>query len=225
MIRGAFASYWTSRGAMFGVAAGYLPAALVVGIVAAVAGFQPGQTVAAALTTVLLSLAAALISAYWHLESENHDESFVGGARLVRERVLALVATLFRASFIVVVLGATVVGIPWAIRQTVRYQFVVPVVVTEGLSGASALKRSSELVKGRWWRTAVTVALFAGLAALVNSALQLVLLLVLGGAPLWFYLAVSFAVVGLVVPLVTTPAILLYGDAVAEHRESELVKA
>ena len=80
------------------------------------------------------------------------------------------------------------------------------------------------------WRRVVLVALtsciaaltlFAGLALLLNSGLQLAALVVLGEAPLWLYLAVSFVVLGVVVPLGATPPILLYGDAVARHRDEE----
>lgn len=219
MIRGAVESYWTSRGAMVGVALAYLPAAAIVGIVGASAGFTTGQAVAGGLTTIMLGVAASLIAAFWHLSSDEHDQAFVGGVRLVWDRLPELLATLLRAVVIVVGLAVTVVGIPWAIRQAVRYQFTVPIVITERLEGADALARSTELVRGRWWRTAFTVLLFAGFAALINSVLQLGLLIVLSGAPLWVYLAVSFAVLGLVVPLVATPAILLFGDAAARHAE------
>lgn len=223
MIRCAFESYGTSRGALAGIALAYLPPAMLVGAVAAVAGFAIGQAVAGLLTTLMLVVAASLIAAYWHIASTGHDESelpdrgLVAAARLVRRRLPALVTTVLRSTVIVAALTATVVGIPWAIRQAVRYQFVVPVVITEELSGADALERSTELVRGRWWRTAFTVVLFSGLAGLIDSALQLVVLVVFAGVPLWLYLVVSFVVLGLVVPLVATPALLLYGDAVAAN--------
>lgn len=219
MVRGAFGAYRTSPGAMAGTALAYIPAAALVGVVAATAGFTTGQAMAGFLTTIMLVIASSLIAGFWHLASHDHDRAFVGTLRLLRARLPALVPTLLRAVVIVVVLGLTVVGLPWAIRQAIRYQFVVPVVVTEDLQGAAALARSTELVKGRWWRTALTVLLFAGLAFLINSGLQLGLLILFSGAPLWAYLAISFAVLGLVVPLVATPSVLLYGDAAAVHRE------
>jgi hypothetical protein len=221
MMRGAFESYWTHRRAMAGVALAYLPAAALVGIVAATTGFTTGQAVAAFFTAVMLGVAASLIAAFWHLSIDGHDQAFIGAVRLVRERLPALVTTLLRAVAIVLGLAITVIGMPWAIRQAVRYQHIVPVVVTEGLSGAAALARSTDLVRGRWWRTAFTVVLFSALATLINSALQLTLLVILGGAPLWFYLAVSFAVIGLVVPLVATPSIFLFGDAAAARGDAE----
>ena len=57
--------------------------------------------------------------------------------------------------------------------------------------------------------------LFSGLAVFINSTVQLLLLIVLSGIPLWAYLSVSFIAIGLVVPLVSIPPILLYGDAAA----------
>lgn len=217
MIRGAVESYWTSPGAISGVAIAYIPFAVLVGAVASFVDFSAGQAVAALSTTLMLGVAASFLSAYWHLANDSNEGNFVGSLRLVRRRLPALVATVLRAVIIVAVLAATVVGIPWAIRQSVRYQFAVPVVITEGLRGAEALKRSSELVRGRWWRTALTLALFSVLAAVLNGALQLGLLLLLSNLPLWAYLAISFAALGLVVPLLATPAVLLYGDAASER--------
>ena len=219
MIRGAFSSYWTSGGAMAGVAIAYLPAAVVVGVVAATTTFTIGQAFAGSLTTVMLIVAAALIAAYWHLASSGCDSAFADALRLVLRRLPALAITVLRAVVIVIGLAVTIVGLPWAIRQAVRYQFAIPVAVTEELSGADALARSAELVRGRWWRTAFTLALFSLLATVINTALQLVLLVVLSGAPLWLYLAISFAATGVVVPLVATPAVLLYGNAAAEARD------
>ena len=221
MIRCAFASYWTSRGAIGGIAILYLPAALMVGVVAKTVSFNAGQATGGVLTSMMLVMAIATISAFWHLASSVRDQPFLDAVHLVGRRLPAVVVTVVRSIVIVVGLALTVVGLPWSIRQAVRYQFVIPVVVTEDLTGAAALARSTDLVRGRWWGTAFTVTLFGALAFLVNSALQLGMLVVLSGLPLWLYLAVSFVATGLVVPLVATPAILLYGDAAAAHHDCD----
>ena len=140
----------------------------------------------------MLVLATATISAFWHLADSVRDQPFLDAVHLVRRRLRAVVVTMIRATLIVVGLALTIVGLPWSIRQAVRYQFSIPVAVTEELSGAEALARSTELVRGRWWRTAVTLALFAGLALILNSVVQLGLLVVLSGLPLWVYLSISF---------------------------------
>ena len=220
MIRASFASYWTSRGAIGGIAILYVPAAIVVGPVAATTTFNAGQAVGGVLTTIMLVVAFATISAFWHLASDVGDQPFRDAVRLVRRRLPAIVVTMVRAGVIVFGLALTVIGLPWSIRQAVRYQFAVPVAVTEDLGGAEALARSTELVRGRWWSIAFTVTMFTWLAFIVNTGMQLILLILLGSAvPLWLYLAISFLVTGLVVPLVATPAILLYGDAAAEFAE------
>lgn len=54
----------------------------------------------------------------------------------------------------------------------------------------------------------------------MNSALQLGLLIALVSIPLWAYVAVTFFVAGLVVPVVTTAPVLLYGDAVARSNDT-----
>ncbi|MGB3409743.1 MAG: hypothetical protein WBA45_00995 [Microthrixaceae bacterium] len=220
MIRAALTTYSTSMGALRGVALAYVPAALIVGLVGALATFTAGQFVAGLLTSLMFAIATATISAFWHLGGTG-SETGAGSAglgpalKLVQRRTPALVVTSLRAFAIVSGLSLTGIGLPWAIRQAVRYQFAIPVAVTENLGGARALARSSELVRGRWWRTALTVGLFSLLAFLVNAAVQLGLLILLSGVPLWLYSAVSFLGIGLVVPMVATPAILLYGDAVA----------
>ena len=212
MIRGAVTSYWHSQGAILTVALFYVPAAIIVGAVGRFVSFPAGQTVAGFLTTVMFILSSALISAFWHLASKRR-RAVVEAPSLVWRRLPALLATLIEAAIVVVGLALTVVGIPFAIRQFVRYQFVTPVTITEGLSGREALARSSELVRGRWWWTALTLVVFGALAFALNSALQLILLFALSGVPLWAYLSLAFLVVGVVVPLLATPPILLYGDA------------
>ena len=51
----------------------------------------------------------------------------------------------------------SVVGIPWAIRQLIRYQVVPQAVALEGRGSGDAARRSSALVRGRWWWTAGVV--------------------------------------------------------------------
>ncbi len=219
MLRASLASYATSRGSLAVIAGLYAPLALVVALVGWAGSFNAAQSVAGVLTGAMGLAVTALVSAYWHLESADHPRSLVEAARLVRQRCWAIIYSFGMASLIVAVLALTVIGLPLAVRQIVRYQFVVPVATTEGLSGRAALRRSGDLVQGRWWRTAFTILVLVGLAALINSAVQLGLLVALGGLPLWGYVAVAFLATGLLVPMVSTGPVLLYGDA-ARHDAS-----
>ena len=88
-----------------------------------------------------------------------------------------------RAAGVVIGLAITIVGIPWAIRQLIRYQFMPQVVVLEGRDGRSALARSTDLVRGRWWYIAFMMAMFNVLIAVSVLVIGLLLLIVLSGVP------------------------------------------
>ena len=226
MLRASMSSYVSSRGALLAVGACYLPLALVVALVGWLWSFTAAQGVAAVFTTVMVVIVTAIVSAYWHLESGDDSRALTNSFLLVRRRSWRIAKTSLLASGIVAVLSVSIIGIPFAIRQAVRYQFAVPVATTEDTSGMDALRRSSELVSGRWWHTAVPVVLLVSVGFLINSALQLGLLIGLSGFPLWVYVALAFLVTGLVLPMIATGPILLYGDAVAgsspDQNETEL---
>ncbi len=219
MLRTAATSAWITRGALTLLGLVYVPAAVIVAVVGAIGSYNAATAVAGVLTTVMYGLSVALVSAYWHLARDERDRPVLPAMRLIRSRATAIALTALRASAIVFILGFSIVGMPWAIRQLVRYQFAVPIAATEGLSGAAALARSSELVAGRWWRTAFTVGTFVAIAFVLNSALQILLLIGFSGLALWLFVAVAFLITGLIVPMAATAPVLLYGDAAAEFVE------
>jgi hypothetical protein len=53
----------------------------------------------------------------------------------------------------VLLLTLTVVGIPFAIHRFIRWSLFAQACMLDNLSARESLRRSSELVKGRWWRT------------------------------------------------------------------------
>ncbi|MDH4280564.1 MAG: hypothetical protein OEW83_21070 [Acidimicrobiia bacterium] len=115
----------------------------------------------------------------------------------------------------------SIVGIPLAIRQLVRYQFLPQVVVLEGLDGRQTLSRSSDLVTGKWWQTAAvigTINIGLSVAALLTG---LVVLVVFSGIPFWLFSAIISLISAIVVPPAAIAQSLLYGDAVAEEARSE----
>ncbi len=120
---------------------------------------------------------------------------------------------------IVLVLSITVIGIPFAIRQLVRYQFMPPVVMLEGLDGRRSLARSSELVRKRWWHTALFVGTVYTILAGIGLVLGLALLVVFTGLPLWTLSLIVTMCNVLVMPLGAIAVTMLYGDAVAEQAD------
>lgn len=79
------------------------------------------------------------------------------------------------------VLGITIIGIPFAFYFAVRWGFFVETLLLEEISVRDALKRSSELVRGVWWRMCgMLLAVFllsAGIHAVFEISLGFMLVL------------------------------------------------
>ena len=140
-------------------------------------------------------------------------------ARRTLSRVRPLLAGYVRSFAIVALLTISIVGIPWAIRQVIRYQFLPQAVVAEDLGGRDALARSTDLVKGRWWHTAAMITIFHVIILLSGSITGLLLLLVLTELPMWLFSGLITLVYALIVPLAAVAQTLLYGDAVAASED------
>lgn len=81
---------------------------------------------------------------------------------------------------IIGLLTITVIGIPFAIYFAVRWGFYAQTVLTEEASATNALRRSSELVTGTWWRVfGILFAIFV-LTFMIQTILQFSLLFVFG---------------------------------------------
>ena len=186
----------------------------------------------AALAGSLANVAAfvfvnAMVADYLRRDDRGVDAA-MESVRATWARRKDLGEALIRSFAIVFVLLVSVLGIPWAIRQLVRYQFIAHVVMGEGRSGKEALGRSSELVRHRWFHTAVIAAALNGAVGLVALVVALLILVIAAGLPIWMFSALVSLVYALVVPLAAIAMSLLHGDAVAERTgapRAELVMA
>ena len=70
----------------------------------------------------------------------------------VRQRLFPLLGSALLWSLVVVSLAVTIIGIPFALYFAVRWGFFVETLLLESVSVRDALRRSSELVSGMWWR-------------------------------------------------------------------------
>ena len=68
---------------------------------------------------------------------------------------MALVAT-----FLVILLSITIIGIPYAIKKFVDWQFAQQEVLFEDRSIREALHGSAGKVREHWWHTAVVASAF-----------------------------------------------------------------
>ena len=220
--------------AFIGIGLVYIPAAIVTGMLAALidlipfvagilslAGRQSGTSIVlAALVGSLANVAAfvfvnAVVADYLRREASGFDGA-ISAVRATWERRRDLGGAFIRSFLIVFLLLASVIGIPWGIRQLVRYQFLGQVVMADGCDGRGALARSSELVRGRWFHTAVVATALNGGMGLLALFVSLIVLIVAVGIPLWLFSGLVSLVYAVAVPLAAIAMTLLYGDAVAQ---------
>lgn len=109
----------------------------------------------------------------------------------------------------------SVVGIPVALYLFVRWGFAVQVVCDERARALAALRRSSQIVQGRWWRTALVLTVFLVLLL----AAQLVVDRVFGVGTGAAGIAITVAFFWLVTPFSVLGRTVLYADTKARKGE------
>ena len=136
--------------------------------------------------------------------------------RLASRRMRSLVGALGLSALAWAALAATGVLIPVAVWLVVRWSLHAPVVAIEGRSATGSLRRSAELVRGRWLRVASLVGVGAALALVAGPFVGAVLIL-LTDAPLPLLNVVAGVVYALAMPLVALTASYVYFDARTRH--------
>jgi hypothetical protein len=112
------------------------------------------------------------------------------------------------------VLTIFVATIPVAVYYAISRAFVVQALVAEQCSGQQALRRSRQLVKGRWWRTAVPLVLVVGLGLAAGPIAGICLLLATDWAPTLINV-VSSILFALAMPIAAAAVAYLYFDRTA----------
>jgi hypothetical protein len=176
------------------------------------------------LTLTLLGLAlvqAATARALVEID-RGRDIGPVGAYRLAFRPVRPLLGGLTTAVAVWVVLNATVVLAPVAVWLAVRWALLAPVAELEERTGLGTLRRSAELVRGRWFRVASLVGVGAVLALAAGPLLG-ALLIFATDAPLALLNVVAGVVYALAMPFVALTTAYVYFDARARHElEPEL---
>jgi hypothetical protein len=178
------------------------------------AGVPLFLVVAIGVTLTLLVL--ALVQAATACALVEIDEGRSIGPTRAYRMALAKTRPLLRGlAFAVVVcllLNVTTVLIPVAIWLAVRWLLLAQVVELENVSAIGGLRRSSELVRGRWLRVASLVGVGALLALLIGPLLGTTLIL-LTDAPLSLLNIVAGVVYALAMPFVALTTSFVYFDA------------
>jgi hypothetical protein len=107
-------------------------------------------------------------------------------------------------------LALSVVGLPLAIRQAVRWAFIEQAVLLDGKTGFSALSASSKAVSGQWLWAATAIVLLAGLTMLATPGVGALLVLTLRTVPLPYLNGFSALLFACVVPYLSIASALFY---------------
>jgi hypothetical protein len=142
-----------------------------------------------------------------------------------RHELAALLSAVARATLIVGALLVSVVGIPWGIRQLVRYQFLPQAIVLEGRDARASLERSSALVRGRWWWTAGAVVGVETVVTIAGFGAAIAFLLAARSVPLWAFNMVSGVIYVFLVPIAAAAVTLAYGSLDARNSATDGIDA
>jgi hypothetical protein len=167
--------------------------------------------IGAAFVTVLTTAAVAVALREM---SSRRPVSARQAFRATVDRLRPLAAGALAQYAVVLLLTLTVVGIPLALYRFIRWSLFAQACMLEDRTGLDALARSSELVRGRWWRTFAFTVLVDVLAVLSGLIFGLVLLL-LSARSLNFIDITSSLVYMLTVPLAAIALTLYYFDVEA----------
>jgi hypothetical protein len=136
--------------------------------------------------------------------------------RLALARFRALLGALAIAVPIVAILGLTLALVPVAVWVAVRWALVAQAVELEDRSALRALRRSGELVTGRWIKVAFLIVFGAGIALLLGPLIG-ALLILFTDAPFALLNIVAGVVYSLAMPLVALATTYVYYDAVVRE--------
>jgi hypothetical protein len=138
-------------------------------------------------------------------------DAYLGGRPGWRES-LRFAASRFHSILWVVILSWLVIGVGLVlciapgVYFLVAYAVALPVLLVEGRKGRRALSRSRELVRGRWWKTAILLFVAFVMVAVIGGVISgLITALVFVGKDSTVVVFLVSALAGTVSALVTTP--------------------
>ena len=186
--------------------------------------FADHRFVDIAVALALGSIAANIV--YWFVLAA----TLAAVARIERNRVngvsadygdvfrafAALAVPRLKALGIVFVLALTVVGIPWAIRNTVRWAFIEETILLDGTPSASAAATSARAIDGHWWYTAWCLLGLLLAGYIIGPAIAVVLLFV-GPFPVSWINPISSLIFVAVAPFIGICHALLYLDRTSDR--------
>jgi hypothetical protein len=162
------------------------------------------------------AIVAGVVIVFVRLLTESRADGFIASFHGMAERFWRVVAAELLATFGVILLALTIVGLPWAVLKYVSWSFVQQEVLFTDKSIRQAFRGSSDLVRGRWWHT-VRVDGFLWLLGTVVGPVFGFALIFTSFSLLWINILGSL-VFALIIPYVAVGHTLLYFDLQARER-------
>ena len=169
-------------------------------------------TVGTALTLLGLGLVQAATARVLIVLDEGGDVTVLDAYRLAFDSVVPLFGALLLAVLAVSLLASTFFLVPIAVWLAGRWALAVPAVELEEARALGALRRSGELVRGRWLKVASLIVAGGAVVLLVGPLLGVLLILVTD-APFWLVNVVAGGVYAVTMPFVALTTAYVYFDA------------
>jgi hypothetical protein len=156
------------------------------------------------------ALVAAVVIVVAREALRSREVGFVTAMRGVRERFWRVVGAQLLATLGVLLLALTVIGLPFAIWKLVGWSFVQQEVIFTDKGFRESFRASSELVRGRWFRTARVVLVFYVIGIAVGPIFSFALIFT--ALPLIWINLIGSLVFALLIPFVAMGETFLYFD-------------
>jgi len=166
---------------------------------------------------VAQALVAAIVIVVAREALQSREVGFMQALRGVRERFWRVVGAQLLATLGVLALFISVIGIPWGIWKLVGWSFVQQEVIFTDKGFRESFRASSELVRGRWFRTARVVLVFYVIGIATGPILTFALIFT--ALPLIWINLIGSLVFALLIPFTAMGATFLYFDLGVREEE------
>jgi hypothetical protein len=170
---------------------------------------------------VAQALVAAVAIVVMREAVRDREVGFARALRGVRERFWRVVGAQLLATLGVLVLALTVIGLPFAAWKLVGWSFVQQEVLFTDKGFRESFRASSELVRGRWFRTARVVVIFYVINIAAGPILTFALIFTT--LPLIWINMIGSLVFALLIPFVALGETFLFLD-LSVREETEPIK-
>lgn len=180
ILDGMFSLYRKHFRLFFGIVVIYLVFGFVLNLISVLIIIDATSVTNVIITTALTTTASVLF-AYWigwglvYASTQvylGREITSQGSLQQASRNYFRLFGSTFLYYLVVVCLSITIIGIPFAIYFAFRWALFAFPILCEGTTARNALRRSTELVKGTWWRVCGIMIAISLVAFMIMFILQ-----------------------------------------------------